>query len=144
MLLFSVVFIFASCGKDELSVEEQFDIDAKLIEDYLKANNLTAEKTPDGLYYIIEIAGGEEKPKITSTVVATYKGYFLDDNVFDSGTNASFPLSNVIQGWQKGIPKFGRGGKGKLLIPSKFAYGTSSRPGRANAVLGFDIEVHDF
>lgn len=144
ILLFSAVFMFLSCGEDELSVEEQFAIDINLIEEYLTAKNLTAEKTPDGLYYIIEKPGEDEKPKITSTVVATYKGYFLDGTVFDSGTNASFELFNVIQGWQKGIPKFGRGGKGILLVPSKFAYGTSSRPGRANAVLGFDVEIHDF
>ncbi len=144
VLFFGLVFMFLSCSDDELSVEEQFAIDEKLIQDYLKTNNLTAEKTPDGLYYIIENPGGAEKPIVTSTVNATYKGYFLDSTVFDSGTNASFELFNTILGWQKGIPKFGRGGKGKLLIPSKFGYGTSSRPGRANAVLIFDIEVLNF
>ena len=128
----------------DLTAEEQFAVDTKLIEDYLIANNLTAEKTPEGIFYIIETEGSAEKPKITNTVVATYKGYFLDGVVFDSGSNASFPLANVIQGWQKGIPKFGRGGKGKLFIPSKFAYGKSSTPGRASAVLGFDVEVHNF
>lgn len=144
MLLFSLVFTFLSCGDDELSVEEQFAIDEKLIQDYLITNNLTAEKTIDGLYYIIENPGGDSKPIVTSTVNATYKGYFLDGTIFDSGTNASFELFNTIQGWQKGIPKFGRGGKGKLLVPSKFGYGASARPGRANAVLIFDIEVLDF
>ena len=54
VLLFGLVFMFLSCSDDELSVEEQFAIDEKLIQDYLKTNNLTAEKTPDGLYYIIE------------------------------------------------------------------------------------------
>jgi len=144
MLLFSVVFIFASCGKDELSIEEQFDIDAKLIEDYLKANNLTAEKTPDGLYYIIEVAGGQEKPKITSTVLTTFNSYFLDGTVFEAANNASFALFNQIQGLQKGIQKFGRGGKGKLLIPSKFGFGLAPAKGRTNAVLIYDIEVIDF
>jgi FKBP-type peptidyl-prolyl cis-trans isomerase len=128
----------------DLTAEEQFAVDTKLIEDYLIANNLTAEKTPEGIFYIIENEGSAEKPKITNTVLATYKGYFLDGVVFDSGSNVSFPLANVIQGWQKGIPKFGRGGKGKLFIPSKFAYGKSSNPGRASAVLGFDVEVHNF
>ncbi len=143
-LLFSLVLLFVSCGKDELSVEEQFDIDIKLIEDYLKTNNLTAEKTPDGLYYIIEVPGGEEKPKITSTVITTFDSYFLDGTEFESATNASLPLFNERQGLQKGLAKFGRGGKGKILIPSKFAYGTSTVKGKTNAVLIYDVEVIDF
>ena len=40
--------------------------------------------------------------------------------LFDQSTSAgiSFPLTNVIQGWQEGIPLFSEGGTGKLLIPS--------------------------
>jgi FKBP-type peptidyl-prolyl cis-trans isomerase len=50
----------------------------------------------------------------------------------------------VIEGWQLGIPKLKEGGSGKLLIPSKLAYGES---GRSNSIIGaneplvFDIEL---
>ena len=134
----------ASCSKD-VTVEEQLAIDTQLIEDYLKTNNLTAQKTSDGIYFIIEKAGSVEKPVVTSSVTVSYTGYFLDGIVFDFADQAKFPLFNTIVGWQKGIPKFGRGGKGRLFLPSKFAYGTSAQPGgRTNAVLGFDIQLHDF
>jgi FKBP-type peptidyl-prolyl cis-trans isomerase FkpA len=139
----SVIFTFASCTK-EVTVEEQFNIDVKIIDDYLKTNNLNAQKTSDGIYYIIEKEGSAEKPKITSKVTVTYKGTLLDGSVFDSREKAQFFLYNTIQGWQKGIPKFGREGKGKLIIPSKFAYGTSDQLGEPNAILIFDIEVFDF
>ncbi len=143
-LIISILFIFSSCGKDELSVAEQFDLDTKLIEEYLKANNKTALKTPEGIYYIVEKEGSVEKPKLTSSVTVSYKGYFLDNVIFDSSTRAVFPLYNVVQGWQIGIPKFGKGGKGTLLIPSAYGYGTRETSGRTSAVLVFDIEVFDF
>lgn len=143
ILILLVISLFMGCSKS-VSTEEQFDADIKLIEDYIAANGLTASKTPDGIYYIIQVPGSAEKPKITSEVTVTYKGYFLDGVSFDSATKAKFPLYSVIQGWQIGIPKFGRGGKGILLIPSKYGYGTSPVGGRTSAVLAFDIELFDF
>ena len=69
--------MFSSCGDDTLSIEEQLKVDTGLIEDYLKSKNLTAQKTSDGIYYIIQTEGSVEKPKITTEVTVTYKGYFL-------------------------------------------------------------------
>ncbi|HQV65219.1 MAG: FKBP-type peptidyl-prolyl cis-trans isomerase [Saprospiraceae bacterium] len=136
---------FLSCTSDEEAAAKQFETDIQLIENYLKEKNLTAEKTPQGVYYIINEPGGEEKPKITNEIKIKYSGYFLDGEVFDSSNESQYiHLFNFIQGWQIGIPKFGIGGKGKLLIPSKLAYGSASTPGRANAVLVFDIELINF
>jgi FKBP-type peptidyl-prolyl cis-trans isomerase FkpA len=143
LFIFSLTLI-SSCGKDELSVAEQFDLDTKLIEEYLKVNNKKALKTPEGIYYIVEKEGTAEKPKLTSSVTVSYKGYFLDNVVFDSSNRAVFPLYSVVQGWQIGIPKFGKGGKGTILIPSAYGYGTKETSGRKSAVLVFDIEVFDF
>ena len=143
-LLLLSAFILGSCGDDTLSVEEQFALDIKLIEDHIKAKNLTAQKTADGIYYVTESEGSVEKPKITSEVTVTYRGYFLDGGTFDSAVKAKFPLYSVIEGWQIGIPKFGRAGKGTLLIPSKYGYGSREISGRSFAVLAFDIEVFDF
>lgn len=144
--LLIVIFLLLgvlSCGKVDLNPQEQYDTDIKIIEDYLTSKHLTAQKTVHGVYYIIEDPGTEEHPKITNTIVMNYKGYFTDGIEFDSGTQATFPLYNLIQGWQIGIPKFGKGGKGKLLIPSKYGYGSEKVKDRANAVLIFDIELLD-
>jgi FKBP-type peptidyl-prolyl cis-trans isomerase len=120
----------------------------KAIQDYLTANDLTAEKTAEGLYYIITKEGTGDRANITSTVTVHYRGYLLDGSVFDSSYDraekSTFPLANVIEGWQLGIPKLKEGGSGKLLIPSKLAYGES---GRSNSIIGaneplvFDIEL---
>jgi FKBP-type peptidyl-prolyl cis-trans isomerase len=144
-----LILIFISsfcwtCSDKGLTVEEQQKVDIELIENYLKSKNLTAQKTIDGIYYIINKEGSAEKPKITSEVTVGYKGYFLDEKVFDSSAKTKFFLYNVIQGWQIGIPKFGKGGNGTLLIPSKYGYGTGDVNGRTSAVLVFDIELFDF
>lgn len=145
--LLVIVFMIGmiSCNKDETkSQSEQLAEDVSLIEKYLTDNSLTAQKKNSGLYYIIEKAGNGVHPSIRSTVTVQYKGYFLDGTEFDSGT-ATFPLSNVVAGWQEGIPLFKKGGRGKLFIPSYIGYGTSgSGSVPANSVLVFDIYLISF
>jgi FKBP-type peptidyl-prolyl cis-trans isomerase len=140
--LVSALFIVGGCNK-ESTVDED-----KAIQDYLTANDLTAEKTAEGLYYIITKEGTGDRANITSTVTVHYRGYLLDGSVFDSSYDraekSTFPLANVIEGWQLGIPKLKEGGSGKLLIPSKLAYGDRGQPNSiigANEPLVFDIEL---
>ncbi|NTW26530.1 MAG: peptidylprolyl isomerase [Lentimicrobium sp.] len=140
LLLFSS-FLMNSCKKDDDYAER----DDKSIREYLESKNLTAQKTESGLYYIITVPGNSEKPDLNSLVTVHYKGYFLDDSVFESsysGSPPTFPLANVIAGWREGIQLYGKGGKGTLLIPSNLAYGSTARTGiPANSVLIFDINV---
>jgi FKBP-type peptidyl-prolyl cis-trans isomerase len=72
-----------------------------------------------------------------------------DGTKFDSSRDGGLPfkssLGGLIEGWKEGIPYFGKGGKGKLLLPGSLGYGSSgsgSIPG--NAVTIFDIELIDF
>ena len=135
------------CLDDPFSPEEQLAKDIKKIEQYLSDNGLTAQSTASGLHYIIEVEGTGGHPDIDSEVTVDYKGYFLDGEVFDETTSApaTFPLQNVILGWQEGIPLFKKGDKGKLFLPSGLAYGTNPPSGiPSNAVLAFDVELVDF
>jgi FKBP-type peptidyl-prolyl cis-trans isomerase FkpA len=142
-LLFAMAVIWSGCG--DLDPLEQFDKDVADIEAFLTKNNITNhQKTPEGIYYIVNEPGTAAKPNILSTVTVKYTGTFLDLKLFDSSNSAKFQLSQVIEGWQIGIPKFGKGGKGKLIIPSRYAYGEGSIDGRTNQVLIFDIEILDF
>jgi len=51
-------------------------------------------------------------------------------------------LTNVIQGWQEGIPLFSEGGSGILLIPSALGYGNQSIGNiPANSVLIFEVTL---
>lgn len=134
---------FSSCKKEEVDSQQ-------LIKDYLEENNLIAEKTEDGLYYIITKEGVGSHPNIASTVKVDYKGYLRNGDIFDSsydrGKASTFSLTGVIQGWQLGIPLLKEGGAGTLIIPGDLGYGEN--PPRnsiigKNEVLIFDIELHE-
>jgi len=127
---------------------KQIGIDDKLIQDYIAANNIKAEKTPSGIYYVIEKTGNGKHATAADKVKVHYKGTMLDGTKFDSsydrGEPAEFPLGQVIKGWTEGIPVFEEGGKGKLIIPSSLAYGANAPQGspiKPNSVLIFDIEL---
>lgn len=117
-----------------------------LLTAYIATNGLQATKTSTGLYVVLEEAGSDEKPTSSQNVTVHYEGYFLDGTVFDSsiarGSPSSFNLGGVIAGWTEGIPYFGIGGKGKLLIPSHLAYGAQGNSNIPSFTpLVFDIEL---
>ena len=106
-------------------------------------------KTESGMYMKIEEAGNDEKPDLGSYLTLNYEGYLMDGSSFDgtggNPTTFPFPVANLIKGWQEGIPQFGKGGKGKLIIPPYLGYGareTADIP--ANSILIFDMEIIDF
>lgn len=136
MLIFCAATLLSSCSKD-------YDNE---IEDYLAQKGITnAIRTDEGLYYVLDIAGSDEKPAIDDNVVVNYTGRLTDDKVFDSGTNKTFNLTVVIAGWTRGMRYFGKGGKGKLIIPPSLGYGEVTQGTiPANSILVFDIDLLDF
>ncbi|TDD96963.1 FKBP-type peptidyl-prolyl cis-trans isomerase [Flavobacterium cellulosilyticum] len=134
--------LFISCDKEK-------DIDyatknEQEIKDYIAKNNLTAQRSDSGLYYIITNPGTGANPTANSKVTVAYKGYFTNGTVFDqsSAEGISFGLNQVIQGWTEGISYFKTGGNGILLIPSQLGYGNNSTgriPG--GSVLIFEVKL---
>lgn len=140
-LLPVLILTFTACKKKTSTVNQATE-DKKIIEKYISDNKLSASSTSSGLYYVIENAGSGVQPNASSTVVVKYKGYLTDGTVFDESSAAEFGLTEVIKGWQEGIPLFKKGGKGKLLIPSSLGYGAAAQNKiPANSVLIFDIEL---
>lgn len=134
------------CKKeDDQDQKSQTEIDNEIILKYIADNELDAINIGSGLYYVDEETGTGENPDPSSTVRVAYTGYFTDGQVFDQSTGEAgitFGLNQVIQGWTMGIPFFKEGGRGKLLIPSELAYGsTPSSSIPANSVLIFDIHL---
>jgi FKBP-type peptidyl-prolyl cis-trans isomerase len=118
-----------------------------LIQDFIKKNNLNAQKTASGLYYVIDKKGNGKHATAADQVKVHYKGTLLDGTKFDSSYDRNepitFPLSGVIRGWTEGIPLFEEGGKGKLIIPSALGYGPNGAGGviQPNEILVFDVEL---
>jgi FKBP-type peptidyl-prolyl cis-trans isomerase FkpA len=121
LALAAVVIFFASssCKKDE---NNSPNADREAIEQYAKDKQLNGQFTSSGLYYVIEKAGTANHPTINSNITISYNGYYLDGTVFDKNDFVTFPLSDLILGWQEGIPYIGEGGEIKLVIPSYLAY----------------------
>ena len=112
---------------------------------YISSNSISATKDTRGFYYTIITPGGESKPDACSTVKVNYSGSLTNGSVFDSNNGISFPLSNLIIGWQQGIPLVGKAGKIILYLPPSLAYGSNAQPGiPANSTLIFTIDLLDF
>jgi FKBP-type peptidyl-prolyl cis-trans isomerase len=86
--------------------------------------------------------------KAGQTVTVTYTGAVASTGIiFQSSQDSSPPyatlnLSDVIKGWQEGIPGMKVGGTRQLLIPANLAYGANPPAGSgipANAGLVFTI-----
>lgn len=130
---------------EEAAKEKEATWDARV-----KAKYPTAKKTTSGLYYVIDVEGTGALPQPGQTVTAHYTGTLFDDGTkFDSsvdkGQPFEFPLGQhrVIAGWDEGFALLKVGSKGKLIIPSKLAYGSRGAGGviKPNADLVFEVEL---
>jgi FKBP-type peptidyl-prolyl cis-trans isomerase len=133
----------AAAEAKKLESEEQAKINA-----YLKANNITAQPTASGLIYIEEVPGTGTQAVNGNKVKVHYTGYLLDGKKFDSSVDRGEPFEfvlgqhQVIQGWDEGIAMMRVGGKAKLIIPSRIAYGPKGTgPIPPYAPLVFEVEL---
>jgi len=145
LLLFSITLFIACSSDDGLNQIKDFTAENdQEIQTYLTENNLSAQKSSSGLYYIVDEEGTGSNAVNTDRVKVSYKGYYTNGTIFDESTSegVSFNLQGVILGWAEGITYFKEGGSGKLLIPSHLAYGSNEVNGiPGGSVLIFDIEL---
>ncbi|WP_207494022.1 FKBP-type peptidyl-prolyl cis-trans isomerase [Aridibaculum aurantiacum] len=126
------------------------------LEAYLKKNNIKAERTENGVFVEIKEKGQGATATAGNEISVNYTGSLVENGKkFDSNVDTTFghtdPIKfvlgqgRVIRGWEEGLQKFAKGGKGTLYIPSLLAYGP---PGQAPeippyAALKFEVEVLD-
>ncbi|MBC7770854.1 MAG: FKBP-type peptidyl-prolyl cis-trans isomerase [Pyrinomonadaceae bacterium] len=95
----------------------------------------------------VVVGTGKECTSVREKVNVHYRGTLLNGTEFDSsykrGKPIEFGLSQLIQGWQEGIPGMKVGGKRKLTIPWQKAYGAAGSPPSIppKADLIFEIEL---
>ncbi|MEP7128320.1 MAG: FKBP-type peptidyl-prolyl cis-trans isomerase [Chitinophagales bacterium] len=132
---------------EETQVQSEKDV--TIIESYLLSKGLKAQKTPSGLYYILDKQGDGARAEAGKTVTVNYTGKFLDGKVFDSSLSPGHsPLEfklgagQMIKGFDEGINMLNVGGKATLIIPSTLAWGNRAQGTiPANAVVVFDVEL---
>lgn len=98
---------------------------------------------------VIDIHEGNGDPVSEgATITAHYTGARCKDGIIfqsshDFGDPVTFGLSQVIQGWQQGVPGMKPGGIRRLIIPAQLAYGSVRAAANIppNSDLVFDIEL---
>ncbi len=92
------------------------------------------------------IVGDGAEATATSTVNVHYLGVdFESGEEFDSswsrGESINFPLQQLVEGWKQGIPGMKVGGRRKLIVPPRLAYGVAPGHPLAKSTLIFVIDL---
>ena len=93
---------------------------------------------------IIVGTGAEVLPTSTLTVHYTLMAWSTGKIIESSwsGQPATFPLAEVVEGWQKGLPGAKEGGRRLLILPPEMGYGAAgSGPIGPNETLVFSVDI---
>lgn len=136
----------------ENKMKEKGEKAIAVLKKYIEDNNILAEPTESGLYYVQISEGNGEKPAQGANVKVHYTGKLLNGEVFDSSIERGEPIDipigvgRVIPGWDEGIMMMSKGEKGVLYIPYNLGYGERGAggviPPYANLI--FEVELVDF
>ena len=152
-----ILALLSSCKKDDECKSSPPAIvapasEVQAVKDFLTSKSITAIQDPSGVFYVNTQEGtGTATPTVCSTISFQYKGSFTNGTVFDGPSALTYPLGNLIAGWQVIIPKMRKGGKTTMYIPPSLGYGPNDLkdnngnviiPG--NSILIFDIELVNF
>jgi FKBP-type peptidyl-prolyl cis-trans isomerase FkpA len=154
---FKVTDLFASqdllmTDRNQESAREK-DREVRTVEGYLADYKIPAVKTGKGTYVLVQSAGDGPQVDSGKQVSVRYTGKFLPDGkVFESNMTGpgqepfKFVIGQgkAIPGWDDGLRKFRKGGKGALYIPAFLAYDQQQGPGhKPFENLMFDVEIVD-
>jgi FKBP-type peptidyl-prolyl cis-trans isomerase FkpA len=95
----------------------------QLVKHYLDSLGVIATLHPRGFYYKIDSLGMDPAPGECSSITVAYKGQMTNGMIFDQQNSYATQLSNLIDGWQQGVPLIKKGGRIWLYIPPSLGYG---------------------
>jgi FKBP-type peptidyl-prolyl cis-trans isomerase len=138
--------LLGGCMKNTSCKPKTVQSEEAEMQSYAATIGMTYTRHSTGLYYQILSQGSGPAPTFSSICTVRYTGKLLNGTIFDSQTTTpvSFPLGNVIAGWQAGLSLIQKGGVIRLLIPSSLGYGCQANGSiPANSILYFDVELVD-
>ena len=138
---FLIVFALFSCktyNEDQLNA---FDVQ---IQKHLEENKLDLTTSESGLYYKIEKQGQGLRVLAKDRISFTYKGSFLDGEIFDEQNEPlSFAVSELISAWKEIVLKLNEGGEAYLIAPPQLGYGSRELDDiPKNSILVYTLKVH--
>ncbi len=132
-------------------IVEQFDADKKAIHEYCMDNKIKTKRSREGVSYAVTKKGKGAYPKKGDIVVVEYKGYLTNGEMFEESKGKKpfqfeVGTGRVIKGLDETIVSFNEGSEGKILVPSKLAYGPMEIDEEgifipAHSILIFDVKV---
>lgn len=139
--LFILLTIVQSCNT--YSDAEKNNFDTQIVQ-YLKAKNITCDRSDSGLYYHIYDKGQGENIQLTDSVAFTYKGTLLNGTVFDNQKKpVTFKVKDLIAGWKEIMLKLKTKSKVLLVMPPLLGYGTHDLEKiPPNSILVFQMEIN--
>lgn len=126
--LFLAVILMLSLGSCDPSKKYE-KAERESIQNYLNSNSdLNFELKPSGLYYLEVLKGTGISPVVNDSAFVRYTLMYLDGTVLYSNLTEAKPYGFIIgeniYGFDEGVLLMAVGGKAKLLIPSKLAFGS--------------------
>lgn len=142
LLALFTVLALASCSTYSDNDLDSFDQE---IQNYLKEEGISCEKSESGLYYKVIEEGSGEYIQYKDIVQFTYKGNLLNGDVFDEQTEAvEYPVGQLIGAWKEIMLQLKKGSKAYLVTPPQLGYGTNNLEDiPQNSILVFELEIVD-
>lgn len=149
-----VFFCLSACSKKKCDYTDDGVVAPKTeqeaVKKYLDSVGINANLHARGFYYKIDSGanGTGATPGECSQITVAYTGKLTSGTVFDQQTSYATQLSNLIDGWQQGVPLIKKGGRIVLYIPPSLGYGQQSISAGnvtipASSILIFDIHLLD-
>jgi len=145
--LTSILVLLISLSGCEKTVDEREADELLRLEAYISIHYPNAIKTASGLYYIINDEGDSVnglKPGTDDYVIINYTNMDLDGDVFETNNDSiakkfdiyssatryipafrklSNKINPLVAGLSEGLGLINEGGKARLILPSRLAYG---------------------
>jgi FKBP-type peptidyl-prolyl cis-trans isomerase len=141
LLAVSLILPWGVQAQRELLSPRDFDI---MLEKWPNAQRLST-----GLWTEVLKPSSGTKPVRGDMVSVLYKGFLLDETMFDSAEDPDNPFTfqldrgKVIKGWEYGLLSMRKGEIRRLIVPYELGYGTRGRAPDIprQATLVFEVEL---
>jgi peptidylprolyl isomerase len=139
--LLGILAVSALSGCEKNDARELEEQETRLLQQYLASNNINADPTASGLYYIPIVEGTGMSPRVGTWVEIHYSGELLDGTVFSTSQEQKAELHGIsdanflygparlqvgyigLAGLNEGLQLMKVGGEAKFIIPSSLGFG---------------------
>ncbi len=146
ILFFGIIVGLSSCTFNAINQQEENNANA--IDSYIKKNNLTMQKSPEGLYYSIDKKNSTGKQAFNSDLIKFhYVMSVMEGKKLDSTSRLKNQIKGMVWGASSNVYNLPmsflkEGEKGLFILPASLAFGGNSYADiPAYSVIQLEIEI---